>query len=110
MPSPMSRFPLLVLLAWVTVGALSGAEVRLVGSDLARPAQGAHRGSRAVGQQVGRMELADMPGSIDAKAGGNEPCNPLQFLVGVVQAGDDQGGQFDPDPQPAVLEDRVEHL
>src|ERR1035437_1273481 len=77
-------------------------------ADLPGAPQGRERGTGLIGQPVRWIKLADMPGGIDTHLLSNKPGKLLELPVRIIVAGDDESGQFQPYPEPFVLDNRFQ--
>ena len=98
------------LLAALSGGDIAGIDIAQAGlePDLPGPAQGGHRGGGPVHHLEGGVEGGDVPGNVHAHAL-DELGDFREFLGGIVVPGDDQGGDFDPDPRLLESDDGVQH-
>ncbi len=77
-------------------------------ADVPGPEQGRHRGAGNIHEFVGRVEGAEVPGDIRGNTG-NKFGQTAQFLCAVVQAGNDEGGYFQPHAELVQALHRFQH-
>lgn len=71
-----------------------------VDADLAGVHDGLHRGGGAVGELVGGVEAAHMPGGVDTQVRSDEGGQLFKLYGIVIETGDEQGRDLQPDAAP----------